>query len=87
VIAGLPVWALGKSTYRRTEHQARTVRDLVEKRFRADRPEHQSDRRRLFRIAGRLAFIAGAEEDTRRRLDRALTTDELRWVLRRYPGD
>jgi hypothetical protein len=59
----------------------------VDKRFRAERPERQSDRRRLFRIAARLAFIAGAEEDTRRRLDRPLTADELLWVLGRYPGD
>jgi hypothetical protein len=59
----------------------------MEKRLPARRPERQSDRRRLFRMAARLAFMAGAEEDTRRRHDRPLTADELRWVLSRYPGD
>jgi hypothetical protein len=35
----------------------------------------------------RAEFIAGAEEDTRRRLGRGLTREELDRVLRRYPGD
>jgi hypothetical protein len=35
----------------------------------------------------RLAFIAGAEERSLREHGRALTADELRHVLRRYPGD
>jgi hypothetical protein len=35
----------------------------------------------------RAAFIAGAEEDSRRRLGRGLTRDELDRVLKRYPGD
>jgi hypothetical protein len=35
----------------------------------------------------RPAFIAGAEEDSRRRLGRGLSRDELERVLRRYPGD
>jgi len=34
----------------------------------------------------RQAFIEGAEEDSRRRLERGLTAEELR-VLGRYPGD
>jgi hypothetical protein len=34
----------------------------------------------------RTEFIAGAEEDSRRRLGRPLTHDELVRVLRRYPG-
>jgi hypothetical protein len=44
------------------------------------------DRRPLLRIAARLAFIADAEEDSRRRLNRPLTAEELRRVLGRYPG-
>src|SRR5215203_4953128 len=32
------------------------------------------------------AFVEGAEEDSRRRLGRGLTEDELDRVLRRYPG-
>jgi hypothetical protein len=59
----------------------------VEKRFRTERPERQADRRRLFRMAARLAFIEVAEEDSRRRSNRPLTADELRQVLQRYPGD
>jgi hypothetical protein len=35
----------------------------------------------------RAEFMAGAEEDSRRRLGRGLTADELERVLRRYPGD
>lgn len=35
----------------------------------------------------RAAFIAGAEEDSRRRLGRGLTREELERVLRRYPKD
>jgi hypothetical protein len=35
----------------------------------------------------RTAFIIGAEEDSRRRLRRGLTREELERVLRRYPGD
>jgi hypothetical protein len=35
----------------------------------------------------REAFFAGAEVDSRRRLGRGLTAEELERVLRRYPGD
>jgi hypothetical protein len=35
----------------------------------------------------RAEFIAGAEEDSRRRLGRGLTAGELARVLRHYPGD
>lgn len=35
----------------------------------------------------REAFVAGAEEASQRRLGRGLTDEELRRVLRRYPGD
>ena len=35
----------------------------------------------------RMEFLAGAEADSRRRLGRGLTLEELERVLRRYPGD
>jgi hypothetical protein len=35
----------------------------------------------------RAAFIEGAEERSRRALDRGLTDEELRRITRRYPGD
>jgi hypothetical protein len=35
----------------------------------------------------RTAFIAGAEEQSRRKLGRGLTANELARVLRHYPGD
>jgi hypothetical protein len=35
----------------------------------------------------RLEFLAGAEEDSWRRLGRGLTADEQERVLWRYPGD
>jgi hypothetical protein len=34
-----------------------------------------------------IEFIAGAEEDSRRRLGRGLTAEELERVLRHFPGD
>ena len=37
--------------------------------------------------ASHRASIAGAEEDSRRRLGRGLTAEEYEQVLRRYPGD
>jgi hypothetical protein len=33
------------------------------------------------------AFLAGTEEDSRRRLGRGLTAEELERVPRRYPGE
>ena len=45
------------------------------------------DRRARLNKRLREAFIAGAEEDSRRRLGRGLTAEELERVLRRYPGD
>jgi hypothetical protein len=35
----------------------------------------------------RQAFVEGADEDSRRRLDRGLTAEELERVPWRYPGD
>jgi hypothetical protein len=56
-----------------------------------DRQEPTADARRERRACLnqrlRAAFIAGAEEDSRRRLGRGLTGEELERVLRRYPGD
>jgi hypothetical protein len=45
------------------------------------------DRRERLRERLRAEFIVGAEEDSRRRLGRGLTAEELERVLRRYPGD
>jgi len=47
---------------------------------RASREEHLN--RKL-----RRAFVAGTEERSQRELGRGLTADELRRILRRYPGD
>jgi hypothetical protein len=46
----------------------------------------ETRRRRLNRRL-RASFIAGAEEESRRRLGRGLTREELDRVLRRYPGN
>ena len=51
----------------------------------AARPDQ--DRRTRLNQCLRRAFIDGAEEDSRRRLGRGLTVEELERVLRRYPGD
>jgi hypothetical protein len=49
------------------------------------RPGHERRARLNQRL--RAAFIEGAEEDSRRRLGRGLTAEELERVLRQYPGD
>lgn len=46
-----------------------------------------ANRRQCLNERLRAAFIAGAEEDSRQRLGRGLTREELERVLRRYPGD
>jgi hypothetical protein len=50
-------------------------------------PADPTERRRRPNERLRAAFLAGAEEDSRRRLGRALTREELERVLRRFPGD
>ena len=44
-------------------------------------------RRRELNRRLRLAFILGAEEQWRRDLGRGLTEEEMRRIMRRYPGD
>jgi hypothetical protein len=48
-----------------------------------------ADQERRARLNKRLrqAFLEGAEEDSRRRLGRGLTAEELERVVWRYPGD
>ena len=48
-----------------------------------------ADHERRARLNQRLrqAFIEGAEQDSRLRLGRGLTAEELERVLRHYPGD
>jgi hypothetical protein len=52
-------------------------------------PEADADRQRRARLNQRLrlAFVEGAEEDSRRRLGRGLTKEELERVLPHYLGD
>jgi len=53
-------------------------------------PSDLTDRTDRFRELNRrlrVAFIAGAEERSRRELGRGLSEEELERVLRRYPGD
>jgi hypothetical protein len=50
-------------------------------------PTDRSDRFRELNRRLRVAFIAGAEERSRRELGRGLSEEELERVLRRYPGD
>jgi hypothetical protein len=55
--------------------------------IRRGQPPAPADRGQRLRERLRVVFIAGAEEDSRRRLGRGLTAEELERVLRRYPGD
>jgi hypothetical protein len=50
-------------------------------------PTERTDRFRELNRRLRVAFIAGAEERSRRELGRGLSEEELERVLRRYPGD
>jgi len=54
---------------------------------RAATPDADQDRRAGLNKRLRAAFIEGAEEDSRRRLGRGLTREELERVLRRFPRD
>ena len=45
------------------------------------------ERRRRLNQRLRAEFIAGAEEEWRKRTGRPMTAEELEHVLRRYPGD
>jgi len=58
------------------------VDDLKARAASADREHREGLNKRL-----RQAFLDGAEEDSRRRLGRGLTAEELERVLWRYPGD
>ena len=50
-------------------------------------PTGGSNRFRELNRRLRVAFIAGAEEQSQREAGRGLTEQELERVLRRYPGD
>jgi hypothetical protein len=50
-------------------------------------PTGSASRRSALNRRLRIAFIAGAEEDLRSRLGRGLSEEELKRVVRRYPGD
>ena len=54
---------------------------------RPERPIDPADWQRQMNLRLRAEFIAGAEEDSRKRLGRGLTAEELERVLRWYPGD
>ena len=51
------------------------------------RPTDSASRRSALNRRLRIAFIAGAEEQSRREAGRGLSEEELERVLRRYPGD
>jgi len=45
------------------------------------------NRRKRFKERARLEYLAGAEEDWRRKTGRPMTREELERALQRYPGD
>jgi hypothetical protein len=45
------------------------------------------NRRQRFKERARAEYIAGAEEESRRRTGRPMTAQERERVLKRYPGD
>jgi hypothetical protein len=49
--------------------------------------QSQRRRRQRLRIELRLKWIAEAEAEWRRRNGRPMTAEDLKQVLRRYPGD
>jgi hypothetical protein len=54
---------------------------------RPERPVDAADWRRHMSQRLRAEFIAGAEEEWRKRTGRPMTAAELERELRRYPGD
>ncbi|HEY8871127.1 MAG TPA: hypothetical protein VIM30_17290 [Candidatus Limnocylindrales bacterium] len=54
---------------------------------RQEESKRLAERRRALNRRLRAAFFAGAEEHVQRTTGHALTDEELRWVIRRYPGD
>jgi hypothetical protein len=54
---------------------------------RPERPIDAADWQRRMNLRLRAEFIAGAEDEWRRRTGRPMTNEELERVLRRYPGD
>ena len=45
------------------------------------------NRRQRFKERARAEYVAGAEEEWRRRTGRPMTAEELEREIRRYPGD
>lgn len=45
------------------------------------------EHRRRLNVRLRMEWIAGAEEEWRRRTGRSMTAEELERVVRQYPGD
>jgi hypothetical protein len=70
----------------RTRRTGAATLDCVDD-LRARAASADQERRERLNQRLRQAFIAGAEEDSRRRLGRGLTSEELERVLWRYPGD
>jgi hypothetical protein len=58
------------------------MRTLTTRPIKAER-----NRRQRFNERARLEYLAGAEQDWRRRTGRLMSGEELERVLRRYPGD
>ena len=54
---------------------------------RPERPIDRADWQRHMNRRLRAEFIAGAEEEWRKRVGRPMTAEELERELRRYPGD
>jgi len=54
---------------------------------RPERPIDAADWQRQMNHRLRAEFIAGAEEEWRKRTGRPMTAEELKRVLRLYPGD
>jgi hypothetical protein len=54
---------------------------------RPERPIDPADWQRRMNVRLRAEFIAGAEEEWRKRNGRPMTAEELERVLRRYPAD
>jgi len=54
----------------------------------AHRPvQAEQNRRQRFKERARMEYVAGAEEEWRRRTGRPMAAAELERVIRRYPGD
>jgi hypothetical protein len=88
VLVGAPTPVVGASTIRTGPRLAALTEEAAHQRCEApERPIDRADWQQQMNRRLRAEFMAGAEEEHRRRSGPPMTAEELERVLRQYPGD